>query len=80
MTYNGITLQQLITWGSYAGEAFIFFIMFLYLVFAFVLIRRVKIMNINFHTPHSVFFTIIAKLHFILTFVIIILTFLTLRK
>jgi len=80
MGYNQFTLQQIIEMAVYISEAFIFLVMVLYLVFAFVLIRRLKIMNINFNTPHSTLFTIVAKLHFIIALIITVLTFLTLRR
>jgi hypothetical protein len=75
-----LSIPQIISASSYVIQAFVFFVMFLYLFFAFVLIRRLKIMNLNFRTPYSMFFAFIARLHFFATLLILILTFLTLRR
>lgn len=80
MDVNQLSIAQIVSGGSYLIEALIFFVMFIYLFFAFLLIRRLKIMNLNFRTPYRTFFSFIARLHFIATLLIIILTFLTLRR
>ena len=49
-----------------------------YLFFAFLLTRRVKIMNTNFKTPFSMMFTLIAFLNFVASLAVTTITLLTL--
>ncbi len=80
MDFNQLTLPQVISTGSYIIQISVLLIMLLYLFFAFLLTRRLKIMNLNFKTPYRTLFSFIAKIHFVATILVIILTFLTLRR
>ena len=71
-------LDQIIRYLAYGGEIAVFLIMIIYLIFSFVFIRRLKIMNLNLKTPYNKLFTSIAKLQFTAALVIVILTFFSL--
>lgn len=75
-----ISIDKIIQFSAYGGEVFILFIMLIYLIFAFILIRRLKIMNQNFSTPYSHSFEFLAKIHFFASLIVIILTFLSLKR
>jgi len=75
-----IYLDKIINLSVYGGKIFILFIMVLYFIFAFILIRRLKIMNQNFSTPYSSAFNLAAKIHFFASLLVIILTFLSLKR
>lgn len=68
---EGITLPSAV-WSFVGG--ILIALMFSYLVFSFVLIRRVKIMNTNFKTPYAKVFSTLTGINFILTLVVIALT------
>jgi len=75
---DNIQLEQTIKYLTYGGEIIVLLIMIIYLIFAFVFIRRLKIMNLNLQTPHNKLFSQIAKLRFAVAFVVVILTFFSL--
>lgn len=77
---NLITIENMVRTASFGGEILVLLIMVVYLIFAFVLIRRLKIMNQNFSTPYAGLFFTMANVHFIATLIVIILTFLSLRR
>lgn len=75
---DNIKIGDMVNILVYGGEIFIFIIMVIYLVFAFVSIRRLKIMNLNLKTPYNKFFSLVANLHFVATFIVVVLTFMSL--
>ncbi|MFH1648119.1 MAG: DUF5657 family protein [Patescibacteria group bacterium] len=56
-----------------AGKIIVILIMVLYAVFAFILTKRVKLMNANLTTPQSKLFERIARIHMVLSIFVIIL-------
>ena len=55
------------------GKIIVVLIMVLYAVFAFILIKRVRLMNANLTTPQSKFFERMSKIHLILSILVVIL-------
>ena len=55
------------------GKIVVILVMVLYAVFAFILIKRVSLMNKNLTTPQSKLLTLVAKIHMILSILVIIL-------
>lgn len=60
------------------GKILIVGIMILYTIFAYILIKRVKLMNLNLTTKYTKLFEKIALLHFILSILVVILSVLNL--
>ena len=50
----------------------------LYAIFAFIIIRQVKLMNNSFHTPIASFFTAASFLHFFASLILILVSFILL--
>jgi ABC-type Fe3+-siderophore transport system permease subunit len=71
---NNFQTENLVKIAAVAGELLILTIMFIYLIFAFVHSRRIKIMNLNLKTPYAKSFVKISKIHMVLVLLIIILT------
>jgi|GEM_PF-2969739 len=80
MDISNYSIQQIIEVGSGTIEIFVFLMMVLYLFFAFILIRKLRIMNLNFKTPYNKLFLLLARAHFVASFIVIILTFITIRR
>lgn len=53
----------------------VIFLEFLYLVFAFLLVRQVRLMNKSYHTSWKLVFELIANLHFVIVLVLIVFSF-----
>ena len=79
MGFNNLQTSQIIKISVVGGQIFIVAIMVVYMIFAFVLTRRVKIMNLNLKTPHGKSFSALAKIHFIVSLFVVILTLLSIR-
>ncbi|MBW6441740.1 hypothetical protein K0B04_02410 [Patescibacteria group bacterium] len=79
MDFNNIQTDQLIKMGVVSGEIFILAIMVIYLVHAFILSRRIKIMNLNLKTPYAKSFSSLSRIHTIATIIIIIITVLSIE-
>ncbi|MFZ2664131.1 MAG: DUF5657 family protein, partial [Patescibacteria group bacterium] len=60
MDISQYSIQQIIEVSSHAVQIFVFLVMVLYLFFAFILIRKLRIMNLNFKTPYSKLFTLLS--------------------
>ena len=56
-----------------AGKIIVILVMVLYAVFAFILTKRVRLMNANLTTPQSTLFERIARIHMVLSILVIIL-------
>lgn len=39
---------------------------FLYLIFAFLIMRQVKLLNASFNTPHEGMFRLVSRVHFLI--------------
>ena len=52
---------------GYLIEFLILILEFLYIIFAFLITRQVKLLNDSFNTPYEAFFKGIAGLHFIIS-------------
>lgn len=61
-------------------EAVVLLLLFFYLFFAFLLTRRVKIMNTNFKTQFAPIFSLLALGNLVASLVVIAITLLTLIK
>lgn len=77
--YKDIQIDKIVIFAGRGGEVFFFLVMVLYLVFAFVLIRRVRLMNLNLRTPNARVFTLLANIHFIAAFIVVLLTFFSIK-
>lgn len=47
-----------------AIQGIVVFIEFMYVIYAFLLIRQNSLLNASFHTPYKGFFTLIVWIHF----------------
>jgi hypothetical protein len=61
-------------------EIVVLVLMLFYIFFAFILTRRVKIMNTNFKTPAAPSFSLLASINLLASLVVIVITLLTLIK
>lgn len=66
---SNLPIRQLVI----AGKMIVVLIMALYTIFAFILTKRVRLMNTNLTTPQSKFFEKVSKIHLIVSVLVIIL-------
>jgi hypothetical protein len=79
MGFDNLQTSEIIKAASAAGEIVVLGIMVIYVIFSFVLTRRIKIMNLNLKTPYSKSFVVISKIHTIALIVVILLTLLSIK-
>lgn len=60
------------------GTILLVFIEFVYIFFAFLLTRQIRLMNKSFATPMGVLFTLIGRLHFFISLMVTFITVLVL--
>lgn len=71
-------IEKILKFVPTVTEAIVLIVMVFYVFFAFLLTRRLKIMNTNFKTPLAPFFTLLASINLIAALVITLITLLTL--
>jgi hypothetical protein len=79
MEFNKLEMSTVIKFGAITGEIFIIAIMVIFLIFSFILTRRIKVMNLNLKTPYAKVFEKISKIHTLATLIVIILSLLALK-
>ncbi len=79
MDFNNLQSEQLIKVGAVVGEAIILAIMVIYFIFAFILSRRIRVMNLNLKTPYEKSFITIARIHTFASLIAVIITLLSIR-
>lgn len=70
---NLTDMKKLIFIAVGGVEVFVLIIAAIYLVFSFVLTRRIRIMNLNLKTPYSKGFILLSWLHTLASFVAVLL-------
>jgi len=79
MEFNTLQTLKIVKFGAIAGEIILITIMLIYLVFAFILTRRINVMNLNLKTPYGKTFEKVSRLHTFATLIVIILSLLSLK-
>jgi hypothetical protein len=77
MGFENLQSIEIIKTVATIGEIIVLAIMVIYVIFSFVLTRRIKVMNLNLKTPYSKGFITVSKIHTIALIVIVILTLLS---
>jgi hypothetical protein len=74
LTTNGF--EEILTLDVFGGvlKLLFIFLQFVYIFYAFMVTRQVKIMNHSFHTPAAPLFASMAFFHFIGAVIIVIVT------
>jgi len=76
---SNIDKFQIIDKGTLALQIFTLLVITIYLIFSFVLTRRIRIMNLNLKTPYSKGFIAIAWMHSIASLIAFLITLLSLK-
>lgn len=77
---TGLEIGKLVGLAPTAIEIIVLLLSFFYLFFAFLLTRRLKIMNTNFKTPFAPVFSLLGFINLIAPLVVMTITLLTLVK
>ena len=70
---------QIIDIGTLAIQIFVLLVIAIYLIFSFVLTRRIRIMNLNLKTPYSKGFIVISWMHSLASLVAFLITLLSFK-
>lgn len=70
---------QIIDIGTLAIQIFVLLVIAIYLIFSFVLTRRIRIMNLNLKTPYSKGFIVISWMHSLASLIAFLVTLLSLK-
>jgi len=76
---NNFDKLQMVNIGAVALQVFALLIMAVYLIFSFVLTRRIRIMNLNLKTPYSKGFIVISWMHSLASLVAFLITLLSFK-
>ena len=79
MGFEVLQTGQLIKISVIGIQVFVVAIMIIYMIFAFVMTRRVKIMNQNLKTSYARVFNDLSKIHFIASIVVVIISLLSIK-
>lgn len=71
---NFLTTQNMATFISSVLSVLVIFLQLVYVVYAFMVTRQVKLMNRSFETPVAPLFTSLAFIHFMAALLIVTLT------
>lgn len=76
---SNLNKLQIVDMGVGAVQIFVLLVMAVYLIFSFVLTRRIRIMNLNLKTPYSKGFIAISWMHSLASLVAFLITLLSLK-